>query len=156
MFFFKAAAKRFRHLFLYPWGWLQALPQEWLEGVSNYWPARQVLSGLLQQGLAGLSCCRGCRLGSASRSWRRRSCRCSRRHHHRHCHPPKNKKKLIKRRLHEQLQLSCTVESHYFNRKFPIEVALLDYFTLVAKSCQIKNKFLMIWKIPQIIWKKNK
>ena len=40
--------------------------------------------------------------------------------------------------LHELLQLSCPVERYYFNRKFSIEVALLNCFTLVAKAYQIK------------------
>ena len=136
---FTAAANRFRHLFLYPWGWLQALPQEWLEGVSNYWPARQVLSGLLQQGLAGLSCCRGCRLGSASRSWRQRSCRCSRRHHHRHCHLPKNKKNITHKAVFIWAALS---------RDFAIEVVSLDCFTLVTKERQMT---LLIWKCSQLL-----
>ena len=38
----------------------------------------------------------------------------------------------VKYSLHELLPLSCTVEQHYFNRKFSIKAALLDCFTLVV------------------------
>ena len=61
-------------------------------------------------------------------------------------------KLLLKLCLHELLQLSWAVDRHYFNRKFSIEVALLDCFTLVAKACQIKYYFLLKWKFSQIIW----
>ena len=52
----------------------------------------------------------------------------------------------VKLCLHELLHLSCAVERHYFKRKFYIEVASLDCFTLVAKACQIKYLFLLMYK----------
>ena len=64
----------------------------------------------------------------------------------------RNVLRLLKLGLHGLLQLDCAVMLRYFNRNFSIEVASRDCFTLVTKVCQIKNKFLLLWKFSQIIW----